>query len=330
MAQLETQKKSICFLTPALVLGGVERVLVDTMPLLTPYYKVTILTLHGTPEKMIADALEAAGATIVAPNLPVRSAYLLVPFLSRFYYEKILKTIDYDYLICVNNAAMNAGYNKKAKKTVCWNHMDIIHKYVSVSSVSTKIKKSIFKKLYRRYDAIWTVCNKIKTDFEEAFRLEKVQILPNPLDYDSIFTKASAPCDIVFDKTGPNVVTIGRLCGDKAFDRLINSWDNILQQAPNAKLYVIGDGDTKPLLEKLISAHNLSESVFLLGKKENPYPYLKQADLFVCPSREESFGLVILEAMALGIPVITTATAGGKYTTKEGTLATCVEIPTRP
>ena len=70
---------------------------------------------------------------------------------------------------------------------------------------------------------------------------------------------------------------------------------------------------------------NLAKCVFLLGKKENPFNYLAQADLFVCPSRRESFGLVILEAMALGIPVITTATAGGKCVTKDGTLAMCVD-----
>ena len=109
-------KKHLCFLTRELVIGGVERVLVETAPLLTPYYEVTIISLHGTPEPSILQPLQESGATVLLPHLPEKQAYMLIPYLSKFHYEKILKQVDYDYLICVNSAAMNASFIKKAKK----------------------------------------------------------------------------------------------------------------------------------------------------------------------------------------------------------------------
>ena len=163
------QKKHLCFLTPALVIGGVERVLMDTIPLLAPHYEITIVSLHGVPEASVANSLQQAGARLIAPNLPVKSALMLIPFLSKFHYEKALREIDYDILICVNGAAMNAAYVKKAKKTAFWNHMDTLEEYVSPTSFSRKIKRGIFKILYRKYDAFWTVCDKIKQDYDTAF-----------------------------------------------------------------------------------------------------------------------------------------------------------------
>lgn len=321
---VSANKKSICFLTRRLMVGGVERVLVDTMPLLTPYYNVTVVSLHGTPEASILQSLEESGATVLTPNLPEKNIFLLFPFLSKFHYEKQLKNIEYDYLVCVNSAAMNACFNKKAKKTVFWNHADTIEKQINPSTLIQKLKKKLFKFFYHRYDAIWAVCDKVTADYVAAFQSHNVYTLPNPINYKGILEKSDLPCDIEFNKNNLNVVALGRISTEKGFDRLVNSWGNIVKQIPNARLYIIGPGDTSCFTEAL-QHNNLTDKVFFLGKKDNPYPYLKQADLFVSPSREESFGLVIAEAMTLSIPVITTATAGGKYTTKDGSLAICVD-----
>ena len=326
-ASTSTPKKpKICFLTDGLRLGGTERVLIDSVSVISPFYDVTIVPLFHEPLPVMREAFEKAGATIVAPKIKERSIFLSAPFLSKFDYEKVLRNIDYDYLICVNNIALNAGLNKKAKKTVLWNHMDNVQKHVHPESFIQKLKSAYVGFMHRRYDAIWTVCDKVKDDYVKAFSIKSVYTLTNPVNYDDIISKSKSPCPIEFDKTKKNVITVARFHPQKGVDRLLNGWINtIANDCPDAHLYIIGWGNKQQQYEEFIHKSNFSDRITFLGSQSNPFPYLKQADLFVCPSREESFGLVILEAMALGIPVITTATTGGRFTTKDSTLAMCVD-----
>ena len=320
------KKTKLCFLTNGLRLGGTERVLIDSVSLISPFYDVTIIPLFQEPLPLIREALEKAGATIIAPKIKERPIFLSVPFLSKFDYEKVLRDIEYDYLFCINNVTLNAGFNKKAKKTILWNHMDNIQKHVHPKSFLQKIKSAYLGFMHRKYDAVWSVCDKVKDDYIEAFSIKHAYTLTNPLDYDAIISKSSLSCSLQFDSTKKNVVTVARLHPEKGVDRLLHSWINtIAHECPDAHLYIIGWGNEHQQYEDLIKESNFSDRITLLGPQSNPFPYLKQADLFVCPSRKESFGLVILEAMALSIPVITTATTGGKYTTKDSTLAMCVE-----
>lgn len=83
---------------------------------------------------------------------------------------------------------------------------------------------------------------------------------------------------------------------------------------------LLGDGSQRFVLETLVKDENLADSVRLTGMVKNPYPYIKAADVFVCPSRREGFNIAILEAMTIGVPIIATNSAGpaeilenGKY-----------------
>ena len=79
----------------------------------------------------------------------------------------------------------------------------------------------------------------------------------------------------------------------------------------NISWWIVGGGPEESALRELIKEKNLEEYVTMLGMQSNPYPYIKQADLYVQPSRIESFGLTITEALVLGKPVISTKTDGG-------------------
>lgn len=324
---MKKSKKGICFLISELNLGGTERVLMDTIPCLTTNYEVTIISLYFKPNPSVVETLERAGAKVIFANIKENGLFSVMPYFSRFHYEKILKNIDFDYLISVNLSALNASFVKKAKKTILWNHMDNVEKHITSSTrLSTKFKKFILRRLHKQYDAIWTVCDKVAQDYKNAFNLNNVYVLPNPLNYNSIIQKSNQPCNLKFNKEQTNIITIGRFTQNKGMDRLINIFaKDILPIHPNTHLYIIAWGWGQEDAKSLINDYNISDNVSILGLQENPFPYLKQADLFVCPSRQESFGLVIIEAMALGIPIITTATSGGLCTTQNGTLATCVE-----
>ena len=74
----------------------------------------------------------------------------------------------------------------------------------------------------------------------------------------------------------------------------------------NFKLRIYGDGPEKFTLNSLIRKYHLEDKIYLLGKVMNPYKYVKNSDLFILPSRYEPFGLVIIESMTLGVPVLAT------------------------
>ena len=78
-------------------------------------------------------------------------------------------------------------------------------------------------------------------------------------------------------------------------------------------------------LKQLIDKYSLKDSVHLVGFKENPYSYLKAADLFVCSSRGEGFSLVVAEAMTLGIPILTVNCSGPEELSNKGEFAMLVE-----
>lgn len=101
------------------------------------------------------------------------------------------------------------------------------------------------------------------------------------------------------------VGAVGRLHASKGMDVLISSFR--AAALPSAELVIIGEGPQRGKLEKLRAGDN---RIHLLGYRENVYDYLSDFALFVSPSREESFGLAILEAMSTGVPIIATAAEG--------------------
>ena len=123
----------------------------------------------------------------------------------------------------------------------------------------------------------------------------------NPIDAERILRLSEEPCPLRRDPERPLLVSVGRLVAEKQYPLLLESC-NILSQTLDFELWLIGDGEERPLLERYIAEHGLTQ-VKLLGTQPNPFPYLKQADLAVSSSRTEGYGLTVQEALILGVPV---------------------------
>jgi glycosyltransferase involved in cell wall biosynthesis len=108
-------------------------------------------------------------------------------------------------------------------------------------------------------------------------------------------------------------VSISRLDYQKNIPFLLQSFALVQQHISEAKLFILGTGPDKDELESAIKDLGLSENVFLMGFQRNPEDYLKACDLFVISSRYESFGNVIVEAMACGVPIVTTNYGGAVF-----------------
>ena len=104
----------------------------------------------------------------------------------------------------------------------------------------------------------------------------------------------------------PILIGIGRQSYEKGFDLLIDAFSEVLKRHADAKLVLVGEGHRTPELKSRAGELGIARSVTFLGFQENPYKYLRRADLFISPSRYEGFSNVLVEALTSGVPAVVT------------------------
>lgn len=163
---------------------------------------------------------------------------------------------------------------------------------------------------YRKIDLVVCQTQRMSENLKEnvpfLFKRTKVKVIPNPFDYPNQ--------DIVneFVEIPKNtIVSAGRLIPEKGFDVLIQSFAKILEKNPEMNLMILGEGNERNKLEKLISELNLHQKVILKGYVNNVYPYFKKAKVCVVSSIREGFPNVLLQMMSQNERVISTDCAGG-------------------
>ncbi len=231
--------------------------------------------------------------------------------------KKILKNLNPDIVLSIGtylNVIMALIIKKN--KLILTEH-DVPSVRLNYSSYKYIIKL-IMKFLYRDKLVIG-VSKKVKEDLKKNFKVKNAKFIYNGIDKEEIYILSEeAINEDIINK--PYIISIGRLTIQKDFLTLIKAYSIALNKNIKENLIIIGDGEDKPKILKLIKELNLSDRVFLLGYKQNPYPYLKKAKLFVSSSIWEGCPLVLLETLVLGIPVISTNCLGaseildnGKY-----------------
>ena len=163
---------------------------------------------------------------------------------------------------------------------------------------------------YKRADAI--VANSKETaDDLTILTGKQAEYIYNPTLSDNYEELASLPVEKDwFAEETPIIIGVGRLSLPKGFDTLIRAF-NIVQQKMDARLVILGEGDKRKELENLITEFGLEDKVWLPGYEKNPYRYIKKADLFVLSSLFEGLPNVLIEALALGIPCVSTRCKSG-------------------
>lgn len=141
---------------------------------------------------------------------------------------------------------------------------------------------------------------------------EKIHVVDNPVLTPGLYAKAAMPVDDAWitGRRVPLVVTIGRLQKMKDHESLIKAF-KLVKKKVDCRLMIIGEGEEMENLKSMVDNLELGESVRLVGGLENPYPYLREADLFVLTSKYEGFGNVLVEALSLGKKVVSTDCVGG-------------------
>lgn len=305
--------KKIVFINESLEGGGVETVLRNIIENFDKKeYEIKLVLLNDCEKKML---LKERVEIIILKNieLKIKNRYLnflynyyisyMCLFRNYFYLKKILKNSD----ILINMNIMNFKLNLLCSylniKKIGWLHCDITP---YLKSIWYKINK----KKWKYYNKILIVSKEGKKSFDiNNKRLNsKVMHINNFLNKREISKKAEEKLE--YNKK--YIVSIGRLEDGKDFETLIKAYYKFISEE-NSKLnlVIVGDGNKKEELLKLIDKLNLNKRVELVGFQSNPYKWIKNSELLVLSSEKEGLPVVLLEAMILGVPIISTNCKSG-------------------
>ena len=167
------------------------------------------------------------------------------------------------------------------------------------------------QELLKRFDRIVCVSQAAWNSFREISGItEGVHLYYNPIDSSSVRAKAELPVELPQDV--PLVCAVGRLSAEKGFERLIVIHKRLLDEGIAHKLVIVGDGPDRDFLRRLVDALELQDTVILAGYQSNPYPYMKQSRFLVSSSFTEGLPVISMEALCLGIPIVSAVPSIGE------------------
>lgn len=160
----------------------------------------------------------------------------------------------------------------------------------------------------QRADAVVSIAPAVTAELKAAgYDPARIHALPNGVPVPEPAWQRRADW-----RAGPRAAYVGRLAPEKGLDTLVDAWPAVRGAFPAARLTLLGEGPERPALERRAAALGLAGAVDLPGATADPTDRLRAADLFVLPSREEGMSVALLEAMALGVPLVATSIPGNR------------------
>lgn len=230
---------------------------------------------------------------------------------TKSFLPKINPSKKYDLAISFLTPHYFVAEKVNADKKIAWIHTDY-------STIEINIESEL--KMWSRYDYIVSISNDCTKSFLKKFPSlsGKIIEIENILSADLIKKKSVEFVPLEFDNACLKLLSIGRFSDAKNFDNVPEICKKIIAKGLSAKWYLIGYGGDEQLIKDKISEFNMQDNVIILGKKENPYPYIKACDAYVQPSRYEGKSVAVREAQILEKPVIITNYATAHSQLKDG------------
>lgn len=330
-------KKNIAFVIATFMIGGQEKALISMLNNIPKEkYNITVLALFDEGEliEFIPDWIKVK--IIPKYNSDIKTSILnniknieFISAIKKIYYSinvKLAKTkaqhnyytaklfpdLDEEYDVIIHYHSTESfilhyvAYRTKAKLKIAWIHSDI--------SNNMNIDKKIFKDIYSKYNKIFSVSQASLNKFIKCFpeTISKSEVLYNIVDSNELFMLANKEVGFDDNFDGIRILTVGRLCSDKGQEKIPDIVRKLIDDGYNFKWYLIGEGDTRGVIENSISKLKVEDNLILLGSKINPYPYMNECDIYVQPSVSEGFCIALFEAICLNKAVIATDFNGAK------------------
>lgn len=303
--------KKILIVNEWVASGGVEKVMKDlVLSLPETEYQITLATFfdekkvfqENYPSNIKYYQLSQA---YKADHYPSRSVRHIFCALRRHFFQMVAQAWfslqNFDVIIAMKEGSCMKLLSKvHAKKRIAWVHTDFETLYWTDGMFPSKEAERL---CMAHYDHVICVTNIVAESVKKLVGDPgNLCVRYNPINYENIRACAQEECELTKATDGPLLVSVGRLAYPKNYAMLIDVCKE-LSETYAFELWIIGDGQDREELQNKINSDEI-KCVKLLGNKSNPFPYLRQADIFVSSSLSESYGLAIQEAMILGVPVI--------------------------
>ncbi|ODG92000.1 MULTISPECIES: glycosyltransferase [Bacillaceae] len=330
-------KKNILFVIDSLHIAGAEKSLTTLLNLLNleEYSVDLMLFAHGGEfEKLVPKDVNILPPLKYTKFTELSMTDSVINSLKKFKFDMLFSRLKYSFEIRRKN------YSIAEEARIFWESVsNVIEKNEKVYDIAISYAQGIptfyvADKVIAKEKYAWVNVSYHLTDhernFQEPFYDQYKKIVAVSNSTREIFIKTFPSCsskmEVIFDINNPEfinqmalsgdsyqdnfngikILTIGRLAQQKGYDLALEACKNLKEKGIDFRWYVLGMGPLQQEIEKYIEDHQLHTNFILLGVKSNPYPYIKDADLYVQTSKFEGFGLAIAEARMLNIPIVTT------------------------
>lgn len=324
-------KKKILFVNGHMRYGGVEKSLLDILRNLNyEKYEVDLLLIEGKGEYfqeipaevnvIFKDMTSAHGPYLESMKkclkkkdifaLFVRNVFVITHFVNPklliFLQNSLFGNKKYDFAIAYRKGICTQIVQyvvRSQKKSTWWHHGSI--------DISGKELKEFEKTCVKLKNIVFVSKSSEKMVVKAIPFIENyTRVIPNMIDYRDVIKKSNL-LNPDFKKTKKHFVTACRFVPEKHVENVIFASEMLIKRGfVDFQWHIIGDGDNLNYLQELSKDRKTQTNVIFEGKKENPFPYLKHADIYIHTSYIESQGLSILEAMTLNTPCIITDNSG--------------------
>ena len=301
-----TKTKSVAIYLTSMTMGGVERVALNLCKgLIDEGYEVDLVLVEATG-KLLNDVSSEVSVVDLEADRVLTSLLPLRKYISS-------RKPDVLYAMMTEPNVVAVG----AHRTIATDTRLILSEHNMLSRSSETIKDYFARAgawlLYPFADAVVAVSEGVQADLLANTRLngDDISMIYNPVDIESIRDRALEPADHEWlaDDDLTVILSGGRHVPQKGFDTLLNAFSRIEQD--DIRLLLFGTGPETESLKKQASALGINNDISFLGFIENPYAYMAAADVFTLSSKYEGFGLVLIEALACGCPVVSTDCESG-------------------
>lgn len=306
----QEEKRRITLFQAGLAGGGAERVMLHLAEgLANSGYFVDLVVCHGNgplrdeiPESV---RLVDLGAHRIMASLPA-----LVGYLRRERPGIMLSAMASTNCIAVWARALS----RLSFRLVLSEHSTLSRASTGAVSVRSRLLPALMKRAYPRADMVVAVSKGVAADLAQTIGLsrDRIQVIYNPVVTPRLDALSREPVDHPWFQSGgaPVILGVGRLTRAKDFPTLIHAFAR-LRKYRKARLMILGEGEERESLERLVAELGVESEVALPGYVRNPYGYMRAAAMFVLSSRWEGLPTVLIEALACGTPTVSTNCPSG-------------------